>query len=787
MTNFKHFLMVALGAAIYSGTYAETKPSAWVGEPMDYGHSYYLLDATRITTETQLSAKAFFSHATYTDGKVYPAYSDYAQADFFSATQGAGKYMQLHNMTLAINSDSYIVTAEKEGKQPYGTTARDFEKEYTGSEDFIFNIYYDGGRKSILSFTHNYYGFNGVQTENGTDFIVTTLQTNSNFEKKWKFISPEQYIGRPKLDAIISKVEAEFGSEGDMPDDVKSVYQAAKNTQTKKPGKTEIGKLGPEIISSYSNLTTAYNEALLKKLNKSDAEISSYMDAYTKLLTLINMSEGTVFDLVSEKSSNAATLVEALQTAQRALDAADPKTVDVATAVSNLNAATAALSSAVGPLSSPIFKYCREMKYASITLGYDFPAESQNALINAVATQKTETEIEEIITDAQSKFTDWANAQVSNGEGFPIGSDFSLFIKNNSFEMGNYAYWTVTNAKSPEVKTNTDGTHTFSATGTNNSAKISQTVSNLPNGTYVIDATVTDGTFMFNNNVVPLPYKFTIDKDHKEMSIAVYGSNINVDDFTLTLMGGLSTEYTIDEEKGMSASACTGNFSKVTIKRALANNGNWNTFCSPCDLDSVMTNSLFGDGEKAQVMEMTSIERDEDGALLLNFTYASSIEAGKAYLVKPGANYDGSIVLDGSVPMITTPVENAALQTEDEAYSVTMYGNFNYVSPCSTLYKEGYDTFVMSGNEFKYIPEGSTAKMKGFRAYFQVTPQISGTQQGSGAAMLRLSLDESLENTTSIESLRSQNADAIFNLMGRQVNAASQGIYVKSGKKFIVK
>lgn len=77
------------------------------------------------------------------------------------------------------------------------------------------------------------------------------------------------------------------------------------------------------------------------------------------------------------------------------------------------------------------------------------------------------------------------------------------------------------------------------------------------------------------------------------------------------------------------------------------------------------------------------------------------------------------------------------------------------------------------------IQKGSAnATMKGFRAYFELPTSANGA---------RMIIDG--EDVTAISSIitDAENVNAIYNLNGQRVNAATKGVYIINGKKMIIK
>lgn len=203
----------------------------------------------------------------------------------------------------------------------------------------------------------------------------------------------------------------------------------------------------------------------------------------------------------------------------------------------------------------------------------------------------------------------------------------------------------------------------------------------------------------------------------------------------------------------------------VTLTRTLQAGG-WNTFAVPFDLDipsgwtvKTLTATAFDEGTKA---------------LTLTFGDATSIEAGKPYLVKVEANEENPTF--SNVEVKNTTVE-AGTVTCDHA---------NFVPVLNRASLTGGDMsvlFVSGGNTLTYPTDDGY--INGFRAYFQLT------NGASLARTFRMSFDdeetgiESINNSTIDESLFDRGTHT---LDGRKLNGrpTQKGIYIVNGKKVII-
>ena len=195
-----------------------------------------------------------------------------------------------------------------------------------------------------------------------------------------------------------------------------------------------------------------------------------------------------------------------------------------------------------------------------------------------------------------------------------------------------------------------------------------------------------------------------------------------------------------------------GETADVKVYRAMtAGDTDWNTLCLPFDLDG---KTLF-----SAVAQLDNV----DGTTL-KFTSVTDrkLVAGKAYLVKP---------TDAGITTIeATGVElKAATPT-----TVTGYAFTGIYEP--TAIDEG-DLFVAAYN--KLTPaDNSGNKLKGFRAYFDVT--------GTGARATSFVIDDTTTGIIGIDGTVIENGK-IYNLNGQKVQNAQKGLYIVNGKKVVIK
>ena len=199
----------------------------------------------------------------------------------------------------------------------------------------------------------------------------------------------------------------------------------------------------------------------------------------------------------------------------------------------------------------------------------------------------------------------------------------------------------------------------------------------------------------------------------------------------------------------------------------------WNTFVSPFAIASGDMEKYFGAGAKVRKLGSTTIK--EGNILTLNFVNASSIEAGKPYIVKPtAANVDFSD--DGK------EFEGVNLSPASASPDNTTYVNF-VPTVGKTAVTGNVEDILMMTIEGKLVHPTAVGDMKGFRGYF--------VMHDAPASARAFSINFGDGETTGIIPIRTENgstnAEGIYDLQGRKVTQPTKGIYIQSGRKVIIK
>lgn len=239
---------------------------------------------------------------------------------------------------------------------------------------------------------------------------------------------------------------------------------------------------------------------------------------------------------------------------------------------------------------------------------------------------------------------------------------------------------------------------------------------------------------------------------------------------TITVYVSLPSEITLNESATNTIEAKTG--VNVTLKRTMVAN-EWNTICLPFDVTAEQATVAFGEGVKIAQLDDTSTGN------ILNFVDMSNygMEAAVPYLIKPTVAATTEEYSFKGVEIKEAAVTPTKVKTNGNLYFNGIYNKMDVTTDASSGY---YAAFLGANNTIFKAKAGGT--MKGFRAYFAIP-------KDAAASALRVVIDGTATSIKNIDSEVVESNAPVYNLQGQRVdsNNLTPGIYVKAGKKFVVK
>ncbi|MBP3260030.1 MAG: hypothetical protein J6M01_02915 [Prevotella sp.] len=218
--------------------------------------------------------------------------------------------------------------------------------------------------------------------------------------------------------------------------------------------------------------------------------------------------------------------------------------------------------------------------------------------------------------------------------------------------------------------------------------------------------------------------------------------------------------------------------------RTLYKDGSWNTLCLPFSVATLDGTPL--EGATIKELDAANSNLADDGTLTLKFKDATSIEAGKPYIVKwetAGENISNP-VFEGVTITATAPV---AVEFTNNA---TTGGDCRFVGQFSpfTIDDSNLNEIILMGAGSKLGYSKAARTLKCFRAHFYVP-----ANDGAGARSFVLDFDDGMATSLSeelrVKSEKFATATGWYTLDGHKLNGrpTAKGVYIVNGKKVVIK
>lgn len=594
----------------------------------------------------------------------------------------------------------------------------------------------DSRKVKLYSLTTNQSGLMYLNTtKDGVNFKTAK---KSKGEYQWYLISKKQYDNRQALADLIRQIESlEDGPEKDALMDAldKAVYAA-------------MGNSGADIEAQYHALQeTLHNNALLHSLD-------------SVLLVSSEMIEALHARLGEEPTGF-----------KGAYDAGKAVLQETPLVADKIPSCQAELESWCQVMNTDAFDYISELKELTQAMGYAVPVSQAQGENNInVALDKIKVWISSAESEKDSKYSDvlssveslredyfqWVSKEISYRHGYPVGTDFSAYIRNRFLDPA---------------------------------ASVGQTrTSSLPSGKYLLSANALSGAALsvsgegvsdIETSDEGVVFSFE-NKVGNAVLVSISGAEgAVVDNLRLSLVGGLAAQYVLDEASTVENNILEGNYEKVIVHRPLKVSTSWNTLCLPISLNPDSTQRYF-----SEVRQLTGVEKSDD-TYTLKYSTATEIVAGECYLVKATEAFSDIIKENAAIERVAPNNDNVF--GDEQSVQLLMRGTFRPYSPSTVKIPmiEGCVTYILQQNNFYYLTAASQSKisMNGYRAFFHLKEAVP-----SASAQLRLSLVDEDEMETAIEEVQEATASAaIYDLNGVHVNRASRGLYLQNNKLIYLK
>lgn len=245
-----------------------------------------------------------------------------------------------------------------------------------------------------------------------------------------------------------------------------------------------------------------------------------------------------------------------------------------------------------------------------------------------------------------------------------------------------------------------------------------------------------------------------------------------IDDVTFTVTVVNAHSVVLDENATEAPAAATG--VNVRVKRTI-NAGEWSTICLPFAMTAEQCKAAFG--SDVQLGDFTGYEITEEGdaitGITVKFSTATAIEANRPYIIKVS-----QAVSEFTVDGVDIDPQEAEINMGSSRKPKAFIGN--YVAGTAV----GNGCLFLNGGKFWYSV--GTTKIKAFRAFFNFNDLLPDFEDNYAEAPVLISFSD---NTTGIDGVKRESItdDRYYNLKGQRVENPTKGLYIKNGKKVVVK
>ncbi|MBQ2210995.1 MAG: hypothetical protein II404_13720 [Prevotella sp.] len=271
----------------------------------------------------------------------------------------------------------------------------------------------------------------------------------------------------------------------------------------------------------------------------------------------------------------------------------------------------------------------------------------------------------------------------------------------------------------------------------------------------------------------------------KDASDNYYGGTLTGSDLstlsgvTLSAATQLVLADTDDNSARLAAANSMTGLDVQLQNRTLLKGNTWNTLCLPFSMTSaeIAASPLAG----ATIKELDATTSLENGVLTLKFNTATSIEAGKPYIIKWTDGESISNPVSSGVTIDNSAEAQARMTVTSNDGKVKFVGQY---SPFSiTADNINSILYLASGNRIGY--SSKDRELKCFRAHFWVQP--NGMQQAASMISIDFGDSETTEIKTTNFTNDTNSDGAMYDLQGRQVTKPQKGLYIVNGRKVLVK
>lgn len=222
----------------------------------------------------------------------------------------------------------------------------------------------------------------------------------------------------------------------------------------------------------------------------------------------------------------------------------------------------------------------------------------------------------------------------------------------------------------------------------------------------------------------------------------------------------------------------------ILVKRTIRAN-EWSTICLPFAMSVDKLKAAFGDDYQLAYISGCEFEKDGDDkvtTIRVKFTdRTAALQVNRPYIIKVSndiTEFEVSNVKINPTDAYKTEITVEDDETGEDVTLCSMTGNLKggTVVPANSLF--------LNNNKF-YYSVGKT-KCKAFRAWFWFKDLLSDVATSSS----RITFQVDDGSTTGINDVRSKKEDVrcdVYDLQGRRIENPTKGLYIRNGRKEVIK
>ena len=236
--------------------------------------------------------------------------------------------------------------------------------------------------------------------------------------------------------------------------------------------------------------------------------------------------------------------------------------------------------------------------------------------------------------------------------------------------------------------------------------------------------------------------------------------------FEITIVEPADPWVTLDENSTTLPEASDGE-TEIKVKRTIKAN-QWNTICFPFAMTKAQKNEVFGGDVELATYGEYKIAEDGINVLFDAVRSTKGIDANKPYIIKTSKDISEFMISSTIVPCNNAPCEG------DEEIGF-FYGTLKAGGkvPANCLF--------LNGGKFWYSTGQSN--IKAFRGYFEFVDVLASLETAASKVKMVFR-----DETTGIKDVIVETAnDDMYDLQGRRIVNPDKGVYIKNGKKVVVK